>query len=209
MSATEECPRQSVDHLLTDHKRVAPIDGLRTIAIAFVVLYHLNVPFFDGEFIGVNIFFALSGYLITSILLRERRNTGRIALGSFWSRRAIRLYPTLLVVVIVVSCLWTAISAYSKSNVDVGTDALLALRAPAHPSGRGRTSPWGRSPGRWEPCNGGAHFISSGHHAFALMLFERSATRVHSLVDLSGPGRRLLDRKLVSCQGTQGVGRRP
>ena len=110
-----------------DHLRVAPLDGLRTIAIAFVVLYHLNVPLFDGGFIGVNVFFALSGYLITSILLREHAGTGRNRLGVFWLRRVIRLYPTLLVVVVAVACLWTLISVYSKSNVDVGTDAVLAL----------------------------------------------------------------------------------
>jgi peptidoglycan/LPS O-acetylase OafA/YrhL len=107
--------------------RVEPLDGLRTIAIAFVVLYHLDVPYFSGGFIGVNIFFALSGYLITSILLRERRAAGRISLGAFWLRRVVRLYPTLLVVVIAVVCLWAPISLYSKSNVDAWTDALLAL----------------------------------------------------------------------------------
>jgi peptidoglycan/LPS O-acetylase OafA/YrhL len=107
--------------------RVQPLDGLRTIAIAFVVLFHLHVPFFSGGFIGVNIFFALSGYLITSLLIRERANTGQISLGKFWLRRIIRLYPTLLAVVIAVTCLWATIAVYSKSNVDEWTDALLAL----------------------------------------------------------------------------------
>jgi peptidoglycan/LPS O-acetylase OafA/YrhL len=107
--------------------RAQPLDGLRTVAIAFVVLFHLHVPLFSGGFIGVNIFFALSGYLITCILLRESTTTGRISLGRFWLRRMIRLYPTLLVVVVVVVCLWGAISLYSSSNVDAWTDALLAL----------------------------------------------------------------------------------
>jgi peptidoglycan/LPS O-acetylase OafA/YrhL len=107
--------------------RVEPLDGLRTVAIAFVVLYHLHVPLFEGGFIGVNIFFALSGYLITSILIRERNSTGRIHLGKFWMRRLVRLYPTMLAVVAAVVCLWAVISVYSKSNVGSWMDAVLAL----------------------------------------------------------------------------------
>ena len=107
--------------------RVTPIDGLRTFAIAFVVLYHLHIPFFGGGFIGVNVFFTLSGYLITSLLLREQANTGRISLGRFWLRRGIRLYPALVAVVVFVVLLWSAIAVYSKSNVDSWFDAGLAL----------------------------------------------------------------------------------
>jgi peptidoglycan/LPS O-acetylase OafA/YrhL len=107
--------------------RVEPLDGLRTIAIAVVVLYHAHVPSFTGGFIGVCAFFVLSGYLITSILLRERTKTGHIDLRRFWLRRVLRLYPVLLAVVIAAVCLWFMVSNYEGANVEAWTAAILAL----------------------------------------------------------------------------------
>jgi len=78
------------------------LDGIRAIAVAAVVLYHLQAPFADGGLLGVSVFFTLSGFLITSLLLTEFDRSGRIALGSFWVRRARRLLPAILLLVPVV-----------------------------------------------------------------------------------------------------------
>jgi len=85
------------------------------------------MPFFTGGFIGVNVFYVLSGYLITSLLLRERTRTGRVSLGRFWGRRMLRLYPTLLAVTIVAACLWFLVGSYDGANVDAWTALFLAL----------------------------------------------------------------------------------
>ncbi len=69
------------------------IDGLRAIAVLSVVLYHFGVPLLDGGFVGVDIFFVLSGFLIGGLLWKELRGTGRIALGRFYMRRIRRLLP--------------------------------------------------------------------------------------------------------------------
>lgn len=72
------------------------LDGLRGLAVAVVVVFHLGVGALRGGYLGVDVFFVLSGYLITSILLREHAAKGRIDLRRFWIRRARRLTPALL-----------------------------------------------------------------------------------------------------------------
>ena len=86
---------------------MAGLDGLRAVAVLAVVLYHLNVGWASGGLLGVGVFFVLSGYLITDLLLAEREREGAIALGRFWLRRARRLLPALWVMLVVVT-LWIA-----------------------------------------------------------------------------------------------------
>ncbi|MDP9698629.1 peptidoglycan/LPS O-acetylase OafA/YrhL [Paenibacillus intestini] len=81
------------------------LDGLRAIAVLGVIAYHLNLDFIPGGLLGVGIFFVLSGYLITDILLSQWREHGRIALGDFWLRRFRRLLPGMLTMTAVVM-LW-------------------------------------------------------------------------------------------------------
>jgi peptidoglycan/LPS O-acetylase OafA/YrhL len=75
------------------------LDGLRAIAVTAVVCYHLGIGWSIGGFLGVDLFFVISGFLITTLLLGEHDDTGRIALGSFWVRRFKRLVPPLVVLV--------------------------------------------------------------------------------------------------------------
>ncbi|WP_245233113.1 acyltransferase family protein [Microbacterium sp. dk485] len=88
--------------------RFAGLDGLRAVAVALVIVYHLFPGWvFAGGFVGVDVFFVISGFLITTLLLGERERTGRIALGAFWTRRARRLLPALaLVVTVCASAAW-------------------------------------------------------------------------------------------------------
>ncbi len=79
---------------------IPAIDGLRALAVTAVLLYHAEIGFLGGGFIGVDVFFVISGYLITSLLLAERGGgTGRVNLPGFWGRRARRLLPALLALV--------------------------------------------------------------------------------------------------------------
>lgn len=77
------------------------LDGLRAIAVLLVIVYHFWPTVLPGGMIGVDIFFVISGFLITSLLLREGALNGRIALGSFWIRRARRLLPAIALMILV------------------------------------------------------------------------------------------------------------
>ncbi|MDQ1650669.1 MAG: hypothetical protein QOG60_2726, partial [Frankiaceae bacterium] len=87
---------------------VPALDGLRAVAVVAVVAFHFGVGFVRGGLLGVDIFFVLSGFLITSLLLDEHVRRGTVRLREFWGRRARRLLPALLllVVAVVVSSRW-------------------------------------------------------------------------------------------------------
>jgi peptidoglycan/LPS O-acetylase OafA/YrhL len=103
-----------------------PLDGLRGVAVLAVVLYHFSSSVAPGGFLGVDVFFVLSGFLITSLLVTEYGGTGRISLGSFWLRRARRLLPALLLVLVVVG----VYALFFEDQVEgqkLGVDGLAAL----------------------------------------------------------------------------------
>jgi peptidoglycan/LPS O-acetylase OafA/YrhL len=83
------------------------LDGLRALSIIAVLLYHGGVSWAGGGFLGVESFFVLSGFLITSLLIAEWCQSSRIRLGAFWARRARRLLPALLALVCVIGVYYT------------------------------------------------------------------------------------------------------
>jgi peptidoglycan/LPS O-acetylase OafA/YrhL len=82
---------------------IPALDGLRAVAVIAVLLYHADVPWWKGGFLGVDVFFVISGYLITCLLLADWTNHHNLGLGRFWYRRARRLLPALFVMLAVVS----------------------------------------------------------------------------------------------------------
>jgi peptidoglycan/LPS O-acetylase OafA/YrhL len=79
------------------------LDGIRAVAVLSVLAYHFGYTWLPGGFLGVDVFFVLSGYLITSLLVREYERTRRIALVEFWARRVRRLLPALILLLFAVS----------------------------------------------------------------------------------------------------------
>ena len=95
-------------------EHVGALDGMRGIAVLLVILFHLRVPGFRAGFVGVDIFFVLSGFLITSLLLEEVRRTGRVSLPGFWARRARRLLPALVLVLLTVGVVTSMTATYTE-----------------------------------------------------------------------------------------------
>lgn len=92
------------------HNRNAALDGLRAIAVGSVFAYHLFPTFVPGGFLGVDVFFVLSGFLITSLLIRERALTGDVSLRHFWVRRARRILPAAFTVMLVTCAVTLVVS---------------------------------------------------------------------------------------------------
>ncbi|BCJ54699.1 acyltransferase [Actinoplanes sp. NBRC 14428] len=129
------------------HRR--DIEGLRAVAVLLVVAYHCGLPVVTGGYVGVDVFFVISGFLITGLLLREARGTGTVSIPRFYARRALRLLPASTVVVVatvVGAALWlpplrlsailsdalhTMVYAINYRLAAVGTDYLQADAEPS------------------------------------------------------------------------------
>ena len=101
------------------------LDGLRALSVAAVILYHAGVSWMPGGFLGVEVFFVVSGFLITSLLLEERAHSGTVSLRGFWIRRGRRLLPALYLLLAVVSV--ASLLVYRDAAGRMGGDVLAAL----------------------------------------------------------------------------------
>ena len=105
----------------------ADIEGMRGIAVLLVLLFHASIPGFNGGFVGVDVFFVISGFLITGMLLREYETTGKISLGNFYARRLRRLLPAsalVLVVTLIASILFLPPLSIPSVARDISAAAL-------------------------------------------------------------------------------------
>ena len=94
--SNSDLPQQPPDRAFLPH-----VEGLRAVAVLAVLWYHIGLPGISGGFVGVDIFFVISGFLITGLLLREHETSGRIDLRHFYSRRMRRILPALLATIAV------------------------------------------------------------------------------------------------------------
>ncbi len=133
-----------------DDRRFRPdVEGLRAVAVVLVVLYHANLPGLTGGYVGVDVFFVISGFVITGLLLRERSGAGRTSIVDFYARRVRRILPaaTLVILVTVIASYvflgyvdgnnvaddgrWAAIFLANYHFLEVGTNYLQSLRPPS------------------------------------------------------------------------------
>ena len=97
------------------------LDGLRALSVGVVLLYHAGFSWMHGGFFGVEVFFVVSGFLITSLLLDESDRNGRVSFGQFWLRRARRLFPALYAVLLAVA-VWAALAGSAEQQSQLRRD---------------------------------------------------------------------------------------
>jgi peptidoglycan/LPS O-acetylase OafA/YrhL len=97
------------------------LDGVRAVAVYLVVLFHSGVAWADGGFIGVDVFFVLSGFLVTQLLLRDIEGFGGIRLGRFYARRYRRLLPASVVVLLITAVVYSAVAAPGEAAASIGS----------------------------------------------------------------------------------------
>ena len=101
------------------------LDGLRALSVIAVILYHADVSWLPGGFLGVEVFFVVSGFLITSLMMEERAASGRVNLRTFWIRRARRLLPALFVMLLALAI---AVASFATDSApDFRRDVVPAL----------------------------------------------------------------------------------
>jgi peptidoglycan/LPS O-acetylase OafA/YrhL len=102
------------------------LDGMRALAVLAIIAFHLNYVWARGAFLGVDLFFVLSGFLITTLLVIEWHRTGRIALAAFWGRRARRLLPALMLVLVLVA-IFTRLEIEPWNRAAIRGDGIASL----------------------------------------------------------------------------------
>ena len=100
-------------------RHIPELDGVRAISVLFVLLVHASYGRIVGGFLGVDVFFVLSGYLITRLLMRERSVTGTLDLASFYMRRVLRILPPLIVCVALAMAVWPVPGASLQDRLKV------------------------------------------------------------------------------------------
>ena len=141
------------------------IDGLRALAVTAVLLYHAGVEWLPGGFLGVDVFFVISGYLICSLLLSEHTRTGSVRLGDFWLRRARRLLPA--VVALLVGTAIAALVGAPDAATRLRGDLVAALAY---------ASNW------WQVVGGESYFESMGRPPLLLHLWSLAVEEQFYLV---------------------------
>ena len=142
-------PRDEAGTAPGDRRFRPDVEGLRAVAVALVVLYHAGIPQVTGGFIGVDVFFVISGFVITGLLLREHQSSGGVSILGFYARRCRRILPAATVVILTTVAAtylvlgavggnstandgrWAAVFLSNFHFESLGTNYLTALRPPS------------------------------------------------------------------------------